>query len=423
MSFPPIARIPEKVIFFLVVSLLSSFRLGFAADAPTNQTGSDTIVCLLQHGDSLFASTSAGLYQSSLNEKIWRKLAAPQSMEPGGTFIEQGPESRLLGYEHGSTLFISKDSGKTWEQAQLAPGHAFTRFFLHPNGSLFAFDEKHLTTDFFQSDRAFVSKDMGLTWKDITSNLPSNGEAFEEFLQDPNHPDLACINGCDMFSPTHQHLYEANDSSYHWTEVGWNRFDGILFNRDKNGRNLGGIMGIGECPYGFSIPSTISNFFTLPFEKCGNGLFVFSVQVEPEKSEYTFRVNEQKIISVKVVFLVEQHAPVKFLDNKDESVFWGMILLPEGKERAGLAAQVEKFNESKDFLGGNPAFNAYLNDPNLQTVQLDSKHPYERRIDLSKFYDFSKPGHYKFQLYHGDGTMVRWGSSFGTQVIDVTITP
>jgi hypothetical protein len=109
--------------------------------------------------------------------------------------------------------------------------------------------------------------------------------------------------------------------------------------------------------------------------------------------------------------------PLRFADIPDETVFWGLRVLPENNAATVVLPKIlttpvgrfEDYEEREATL---------LHDPNLKTINLDESHPYSRKIDLSKFYDFSKPGNYQVQLFQEDG---KWGGNFAGQVIQVSI--
>lgn len=382
---------------------------------------------LLAHGDTVFASTSPGLYVASMKEQKWRKMIVPEAMDPGGGFLEQDPASPFLAYclpweglESEAKLFLSNDAGKTWSQAKLPAGHIIYEFYILPNGWLYAIEQKGQVTRYGEMCGLFCSKDKGVTWTDVTSNLPED-YSFGWMIQDPDHADQVCVMGHYARHISKGEWFQCDPATGHWTgnqRPGWHD---ELF-EDKSGSRRYSF-GPAHGKYPMFIRATLSNFFNLPFlEPCNQSdLNVFVVQVETEKASYTFPLKGPKIIHVKVVSL-DGKAPVKFLENRDETFFWGMGLLPRGRDFAGFAPKDSEFGTGNPDPDRQKKIDAMLHAPGTQTVAPVPGHPYERDIDLSKMAVLTKPGTYKIQLFHEDAGVSPEGMSFGTGVIQVTIT-
>ncbi|HWB58703.1 MAG TPA: hypothetical protein VG733_04390 [Chthoniobacteraceae bacterium] len=394
------------------------------------------------------ASTQTGLYQGSITEKAWHKLDALAEMEPGGMFIQQDAAAPVIAYylpwrlytaitdlpatpAMPSELFVSKDGGKTW--AQTSKDGRLTSVYIHPTGVFLSTQEttppprvtKLSDLDFAQTSGVFVSKDFGATWNDVSGNLPSK-TIFNRFIRDPLHPDKIAVlgygSGAQLMNETKHKgpdLYEADEGVYQWKEES---SESVFDMMDKIHQHEAPWQYGQADQYNIIVNPDLTNFFDPAFldrdpdiKRELSGPYVFAFQLEMEKTVYTFRRDEPKIIPVKVEFLA-QHPKGKLLDEKDEAAFWriGMVSYggQGGYEPRSLQSPGRREKTGVTLRGGG-----------LETITLDPAHPYERKIDLAKLHDFSKPGVYRFQLYHTDASQVAWGGSFGSPVIDVTITP
>ena len=438
-----------KAYAALLLLVASGFARG-AAYVPAEVADQTGVVSSLRRGDVVFVSTSQGIYTASVTEKVWHKLDVPAEMRPGGIFIQQSAAAQVIAYYHPwklymaitdlpatpampSELFISKDGGKTWRQT--SKDGRLTSVYIHPSGVFLSTQEtaqppahvnKPADIYFPQTSGVFISQDFGATWKDVTNNLPAK-IIFNQFVRDPVHPDKIAVTGydptiTDELKSRGPDIYEADPGVYQWKPVYADflqEFTGTLDERKSPWQ-----YGKGE-QYGVVVGPTLANFFTPAFvdREAGIGSSpwlppVLAFQLETEKTVYTFRKDEPKIIPVTVAFLAS-HPKAKLLDKKDESALWHIGMVSYGKER-GFDPQTVRFGIVAP--GRKESRDAVRRDPDLITVALDPAHPYKRDIDLAKLHDFSKPGVYRFQLYHDDSALADWGGYFGTPVIDVTIT-
>jgi hypothetical protein len=397
----------------------------FPRDLPPNPY----IDSVAQAQDTVLASTNQGLYRAFTKDKIWQKLPTPPSMPPSGTLAQQGPSSPLVVYypnpwlhKGPAGLFVSKDFGKTWDQA--SPERDFTVVFTHPNGSIFAFEK--LATASSVMNRLAVSKDLGKTWRIITGNWPGDG-TYWQLSQDPDHPDLVCYSRSDFSLHSETDTYQADDQNYQTWRLTTQSLDSGRISEDKKlfwtEKNL-------FCPVRVdgldSVVASLSTFFALPFLKWGNGLVISHVQIETEQPNYTFHPHHLMNISVEVKFVQPRPAihsppPLKFADIPDETIFWGLRVLPENNNATIVWPKIMGLNAgpSHEMKVQEELETSLLHDAALKIVNLDETHPYSRTIDLSKFYDFSKPGNYQVQFFQ---LSAKWGGSFSGQVFQISIT-
>lgn len=444
VKLSPKARVLAAVLS-AAVFLLPARSLAKETAAPGAEADRTNIVSSLRRGDAIFASTQTGLYQGSVTNKTWRKLDAPAEMKPGGTFIQQDPAALIIAYYHTlkwpdiwtkipdnpeipSDLFVSKDGGKTW--AQTSKVSRIISVYIHPSGVFLSTQETSRPDPPVRPNttgRVFASNDFGATWKDVSGNLPAK-IIFNRFIRDPLYPNKIAVTGydpavSDVLLSRGPRLYEADVGVYQWTAAYSENVFGLM---DKI-HNLESSWQYGHGDqYDVIIQPTLANFFTPAFldrdpdiNPENGGPFVFAFQLETEKTVYTFRKDEPKVIPVTVEFLA-QHPKAKLLDKKDEAVFWRVGMVSYGSKQ-GFEPRFLQFQEQTAPVAKKKAA-ATLRDADLMTVTPDPGHPYKRGIDLAKLHDFSKPGVYRFQLYHDDGWLAPWGGAFGSPVIDVTIT-
>ncbi len=411
---------------------------GFRAVAEPPIPGDDTIQYVLQRGDSVIASTDDGLYRASVRDKVWHKMDTPDGMPAGGRLAEQDEKSPRLVYYTGmgldfpmipaakGSLYLSPDDGKTW--SPMAPPEEVEDVFLHPDGSIYAATEELTNVPFPPGGNSVsvtapngtalyphvhlkMTRDDGKTWQDITPPVRAAFGLWGLF-RDPDHPDLVCI-GSNMIMHTSMTLiYQAADPSYHWTETRSDKWhDGKRLYGDWWGVPMGNS----------SMMATLDNFFKFPFPRKGGNLELPAEMLETDKPAYRFHLHDFMFVTVTSRFLLPE-APLKVTDMKDETAFWRLrIQDPEG--RTSFAG-----GRSDELNTGYPDLDArrarYANDPYLITQQIDQANPYQRQINLGKFYDFKEPGKYRAQLTYGDGAFDRKsGCVLGSEAFEIDVIP
>lgn len=118
----------------------------------------------------------------------------------------------------------------------------------------------------------------------------------------------------------------------------------------------------------------------------------------------------------------------KFADQPDEVALWGVRVESRGEQTA-------KYPGIKDYVAMT-----VQSTPDGKTVTTESQpprvshkvfdvspsKPYERQIDLSRLFDFAKPGEYKVQLIynsggHADDDRAVWDGSLTSPVFTIVI--
>ncbi|HWB59554.1 MAG TPA: hypothetical protein VG733_08680 [Chthoniobacteraceae bacterium] len=435
-------KISRFVVFIFLTILFSPW--GFGEDEKAPVPGSpETIVSLLRRRDNVLVCVrDEGLYEASVTEKKWRKIAGTDSVPPDGELVQQGPDSPLLAYypsqgtglpmdKKRAVLFVSEDAGKTWKQK--CAGRIFEGLFIDHDGKFYAFE----SVGSFDADghfrgngnrrRLVVSKDKGATWEVLCEKLPeTQGMAFagirlDSIFEDPDHPGRVCLTGLtfsDVASePPAEFVFHANNAYDEWTSTdlsSWRNGAKVRpgpRNFEKGGWYEGEIQDIGP---------TLSNFFSMP-PGIPAGTTAEMPTVKTDKAAYTFRENGPKPIQVTVMFREDYTGPgVKLLDDKDESLFWGLRArydfrsvgyMPFDSRPPLNVTTVRKKTDDE-----------LLHDPDLQNVVVDGAHPYNREIDLDKFYNFARPGIYKLRIYHADSGLVKQSGNAGSDVFEVIIT-
>jgi hypothetical protein len=169
-----------------------------------------------------------------------------------------------------------------------------------------------------------------------------------------------------------------------------------------------------------NVPATLENFFKFPYPRSGRYPDLPTKYLASDKPAYVFHLHQPMPVTVTSVFLFPD-AGIKWLDNKNEKVFWELKIQPEGEQDFFSNPQTAELNVNIPDRDAKVA--AYLNDPDLIKAQVDQAHPYRRVVDLNKLYDFTKPGHYQIQVSHTDLYLDHSGSSLGTFALDVTVAP
>jgi hypothetical protein len=378
----------------------------------------DAIIVSVLHRDNLYiASTRFGLYQASDADKVWRKMPTPSTMPGGGYLAEEGPgSSRIIYYtgqpddwppmpETRGSLYISDDGGKSWAASWLNANQNVLDAFAQPGGSIFA-----ITHD--SSDHLLLSRTHGYTWKDITPPLQPGFGLFG-ISPDPDHPGLVCVRSGMIGHISRTSIYQAEDETYHWSEYPLEDW--------HNGRDLWGDFG---PPAGgtnnSNMPATLKNFFKFPYPRSGRFPDLPTKYLTTDKPAYIFHLHQPMPVMVTTVFMFPESG-IKWLDNKNEKVFWELRIQPDGER--GILDDPQTAELNFDIPNRNAKIAAYLNDPDLVTVQVDQAHPYRRAVDLDKLYDFTNPGHYRLHLSHADLYLDHSGSLVSTSGIDVSLLP
>lgn len=160
---------------------------------------------------AIFAATNAGLYRSVDPSKGWLKLSYG-SFDPRTTCVSTAakePETIWVGTPSAGVL-VSRDSGKTWRQADVPREVPINVIAQDPNRP----DYVYVGT----KQALFMSHDGGATWKVRGGNLPFGD--FTSILVNPR-------NGDEIFAGNAYQVSESGGGVYRTTNAGlsWARID------------------------------------------------------------------------------------------------------------------------------------------------------------------------------------------------------
>ena len=426
------------VLFAPACAYLSQTR---AASLVTAQE--PRIRSILLRENDVFASTPEGLFRASLVEKKWVRLPCPDAIPPDGFFATQSKTAKTILYFVPRTfarnmaepkgkvfgLYVSHDDGNSWRL--ISKDYDFWHVFLHQNGSVYAIvetlqakpPEKPPATAadimWRRTDkdgrtwgirwRALVSKDLGVSWRDITGGIPAGVELIG-ITNDPDHPDLVSLIG----SSIRFYILQAEDENYNWKMIrpDWQPrplTEETFFSR---GASSTWIL--------HKFTATLSNYFKYDF---GPRPDMSAYDIVPDQTAYEFDRGSDKNIKV-AVQLYPEKATMKLIDFGKSLDLWGLrVRSPDGKMSyvAPVASKVIFEQKEREEMQRQ-----YRERPDIQSHQVSSKEPYERALDLSQLYDFSQAGTYKVQLVYDNMQVAErvkeeWCGSFSGRTFTVTI--
>jgi hypothetical protein len=442
----PMSRPAYSIVNALTVvsSLLGSLSI---ADGPTPEEAHTPLTAVSKRESYVFASTPDGLFRAQLETKRWERLKTPPQMPPAGRFAKIAGRSPLLIYvamrseirrpedpppPHGARygLYLSRDEGLTWELISERPNFGAT--LLLPGEVLFAVtgaDGANL------GDHLLRSPDLGKTWRDITGNVHGQLGGLDP---DPERPGLVRIR-----ANTHRGecIFSADDDDFRWMPIREEKRPAGLrpshefFERSADSYNRYHLN-----------PATLSNYFMYGF---GDQTEVHAIETMPVKSRFEFARGARIVIPVRVVFHYDAETDLahwrkakaeghpypkptppteRFADNPGGTEFWG-LRVEWNRE------QVEKYPDQSRRMGtvhvDTPQGRAAASRPHPADVpyrvfDLSPSTPYDREIDLGRFFDFSKPGEYRVQVLYDSGGNTRadktvWDGGFSGPDFTVSI--
>ncbi len=389
----------------------------------------------------VFASTIDGLFRAPLATKRWERLKTPPDMPLNGTFAKLPAKSPLViyvvyrkslekpareGLRYG--LYLSRDNGTNWKL--ISERDDFGETLLLPNGFLFAVTGH---TQENSGNHLLRSPDMGKTWLDIWGKGMGHVLNMEP---DPNHPGLV---RAQVWGGVRTVGYEAEDENYQWKLIYPLRpVKGRLSSDKFFSRSASSTNRL------YAYFATLANYFRYDF---GDGHESYAFDVVPLKDRYEFTSGAGVRVKIRALFhfdaeslwperreALDRGQPLpkseepreKFADQPDGTEFWGIRV-----ETADL--QVLKYP------GGRSSFmsrkyvpeNGKSDQPpavKYDVFDLAPSKPYERELDLSKIFDFSKPGEYRVQVVYGSGGIpikdrTIWDGHFSGAVFTVVIRP
>ncbi len=160
----------------------------------------------------LLAATNAGLYRSSDPTKGWQRLAYGGAFDPRTTCIStnlQQPEVILVGTASSGVL-ISRDGGKSWNQANGVPTDA-------PINAI-AQDPQRPNYIYVGTKQAFYSShDGGGSWNRRGGNLPFGD--FTSILINPRNPDEVFVGNAYQTSELGGGVYRTINAGKTWARI------------------------------------------------------------------------------------------------------------------------------------------------------------------------------------------------------------
>ena len=183
----------------------------------------------------------------------------------------------------------------------------------------------------------------------------------------------------------------------------------------------------------FTYQATLANYFSYDFENLAS---VPALETVPVRSLFRFTRGARVAVPLRVVFHYDpevdlyywrksgaegRHAPmptpprIKFADQPDGTDFWGLRVESPHE-------QVAKYPPDGPIVTGNHRATRIK----YQLIDLSPSAPYERELDLGRFFDFSKPGEYRVQIIydssgHPDTDKDEWDGNFTSPVFTVVI--
>jgi len=310
----------------------------------------------------VFASNIHGLFRASKSDKKWVALPIPSSMPPKGYFAKQPCGVTPIFYYAGNWmawnmpdaekkvfgLYVSQDNGQHWQL--VSKDYDFRKMFLHPDGTLYAIvamekkigpEKAKKTAGVWLSDQAdeegnktisfnriLMSIDSGRSWRDISSGI-GRGFTLASIFQDPDHPELVCLNGGDIRA----YVLQATDKNYKWqTTRHWDWWK----TRETEEEFFRGAYSSGDGRYLHF--ATLSNYFDYPFD---SRTTIRGLRITTDWESYTFTDSNEVAVRVEVSYIREE-SQVKFLDLDNQLDFWGMKrILPNG-ERETIVPSIDR---------------------------------------------------------------------------------
>jgi hypothetical protein len=410
---------------------------------------------VLPRANDVFAAHGGGIFRADRKQKSWQKLKLPAEMPTGGLFgmvPADSPQilyyssrqySRREGERRG--LYASDDAGQSWRL--LAEGDDFGPVALLKCGALFS-----VTNAGRLNGKAVieVSRDMGQIWRDISNN--SFGTVHGLF-PDPDHPGLICLD----VNSIRGYILQAEDERYEWKATrSWEwhpeRRDAVPFGRTYSTTATRNPL------YGLS--ATLRNYFDHDF---GSRTSVPAIDLSADESRFVFRAGDDIQIPITVRFLedlrirgwssqqssrsgreVAEPRPVseKLLDHPTDLGQWGLRVEYQGKrdfKSPAISAAIRRIRDEDfaDRIKGLPGrsmeqtqalLDGLKGDSGWKASELSAATPYRRVLNLSKLYDFSRPGEYRVQLDYdstrlGDRSQGHWVGAFSGPVFTIAIEP
>jgi hypothetical protein len=350
---------------------------------------------LLVRKQCVLASGIDGLYRAELTDQKWRRVRMPPGMPGAGQFASESLDATDIYYysrpcpprlvrDGGGIpampgvrfgLYRSHDEGRSWELATRY--NRFGSVYVHPDGALFAMNYGPAPgmPGTGGDEQLCISRDGGVTWRDITNGLSLGSEVFprfKRFAADPQHPHQACL-ALGGLSWAFDEGYAADDQNYHWRRV------------DQIPSDVEGYFarsGLGVLSWDQPrVEATLANYFENEF---GAETSICALAAVPERRHYVFSAAEPKAIRITVRYLAAEGS-IKFADALDK---WDLQTVGPDREANWIS-----FDNSEAAPAGGTG------KPGI--IRIDRAHPYVRQLTISDPDAFEIPGIYRVQLRHG----------------------
>lgn len=422
----------QSLIRLFLLPVLTLTALSFASSLPHDENKGERglpLKSILRRRDEVFVSNDAGVFRASLAEKKWHRVNMLPTMPLGGRFADEPEDAKAIYYyasqypytiksdksdAHLYGLYLSEDDGQSWRLVSAKDDYG--PVFLHPNGTLYAVTN---SVTFRDHAHIWMSKDQGESWREIT------GGTFGMILYifaDPDHPDLICLFGNSIRG----YVFQPSDENYEWHHiVEWD------WSRSHPPKGTLPAPHYATTTTLYMLTATLDNYFDYDFGKL---TFIPAFDLAPEKTDYTFKKDQPKVVSLSLRFLpddseipvgrLEQPTAIKIPDQKNGTDLWGINILNPDGTRTFIQSRVTKtVYESHE---REQALSKIKAAGNFQVFEFNHEHPLTRSIDLGKLYDFSLQGTYRVQLIYDnisldDKSDGKWVGSFGSRAFEVTI--
>ena len=161
----------------------------------------------------------AGAYRSLDRGQTWDLIGSYRGLSSthvcGVGFDPTNASIIFIGTEHG--LFRSSDTGSTVIKV-INEGY-ITDIMVAPSDSSVAYAAYHSKYN-LADGQVYKSPDNGLTWIQISEDLPA-GLHILKLLLNPDNPDtLYLLSGETSFTSGHRVVYRSGDGGIHWTQIG-----------------------------------------------------------------------------------------------------------------------------------------------------------------------------------------------------------
>lgn len=174
------------------------------------------------------------MYRRPQNGDWWSRLDCPDSLQLGRLESLSNRSDIIVTIpDHG--MYVTVDAGLTWYL--VGTPYSFETAYVSDDGKLFAAiltltedQEDNLAPDVIPTriaasdvgsysahHRVVLSEDLGLTWEDITGNIPA-GVRIAKIVQDHDDPSMVCLNAINI-RPWAIRVSSVDYGQYEWKMI------------------------------------------------------------------------------------------------------------------------------------------------------------------------------------------------------------